>query len=334
MAAKVLGTMTQNIISVMLDRRKGGRILEDNHPCSHRHIELLVRIDGDRVGPLDSVEQEAVTIGKEGRPTPGGIDVKMTADLPGEIGHCLQWVDIAGFGRSGDADQCQGENVLVLKAPAFFSQKLLVHAIFPVDLDLDQVVPAETEKVGGLAEGVMSPLGDEDRNSIGAVMLQCPAQPLLGNAAKCPARGKETVARHPERRDVGDGAAGAEGPQGMLAVMNPRRIEVVGAAIDQVMKHCEDLPFHRGEGLGGFHLDQILVEGGHEACQGEHEVGERRGHMTDKTGCSCMDRLGDQVLLDELGIFGDVGRLFGDGKGREVCFDFFQVALDCDDVGL
>jgi len=68
-------------------------------------------------------------------------------------------------------------------------------------------------------------------------MFQRAGQPFLGNAAKSTGRGEEAVARHPERRDVGDGAAGAEGPESMLAVVHPWRIEVVFASIDQVMEH-------------------------------------------------------------------------------------------------
>ncbi len=158
--------------------------------------------------------------------------------------------------------------------------------------------------------------------------------PFLGNAAEGAVRGKEAVACHPERRGIGDGAAGAEGSQGSLAVMNPGGIEAVLAAVDQVMEHGQDLPLHRGEGLGGLHLDQVLVEGGHQSRQRQHEVGQRRGHVADKPRGSGMDRLGDQVFLDELGVFGDVGRFFGDDGGGKIGFDLFQIAFDGYDMGL
>jgi len=66
----------------------------------------------------------------------------MAAELLGKIGHRLQGIDIAGFGRPGDADQRKGENVPVLKAPALLSQELQVDAVVPVCLNLDQIVPA------------------------------------------------------------------------------------------------------------------------------------------------------------------------------------------------
>src|SRR6185369_5903720 len=46
------------------------------------------------------------------------------------------------------------------------------------------------------------------------------------------------------------------------------------------------------------------------------------------------DRLGNQVLLDEFGIFGDVGRLFRDGGGGEIRFDLFEVAFNGDNMSL
>jgi len=56
--------------------------------------------------------------------------------------------------------------------------------------------------------------------------------------------------------------------------------------------------------------------------------------MTDKTGCGGMDRLGNKILFDELGVFGDVGRFFRDGEGGETRFDLFEVAFNGDDVSL
>ena len=199
---------------------------------------------------------------------------------------------------------------------------------------LDQVVPAEAEQVGGLAEGVVPPLGDEDGDAVDAAVPERPAQPLLGNAAEIAVRGEEAVARHPEGGDVGDGAAGAEGAEGVLAVVDPGGVEVFRLAVDQVVEHGQHLPLHGGEGLGGLHLDQVLVEGGHQARQREHEIGERRGHVADEAGGGGMDRLGDQVLLDELGVVGDVGRLLRDGGGAEMGLDLFHAPFDGDDVGL
>jgi len=120
----------------------------------------------------------------------------------------------------------------------------------------------------------------------------------------------------------------------VLAVVDPGAVELFLLAVDQVVEHCQHLPLHGGKGLGGFNLDQVLVEGGHQARQREHEIGERRGHVADETGCSGMDRLGDQVLLDELGVVGDVGRLLRNGGGAEMGLYLFHASFDGDNVGL
>ena len=194
MAAQILGAVTQDIVGMVFDGRQGGRVLEDDHPRPHRHIELLVRIDGDRVGPLDAGQQVAVAVGEEGRPAPGGIDMEMAAELPGEIGQRLQRVDVAGFGGAGDADQRQRQDVPLLQAPALLPQRLQVDAVAGVGLHLDQVVPADAEQVGGLAEGVVAALGDEDGDAVAAAVLQGRGPALPGQCrGKVPSGAKRRL---------------------------------------------------------------------------------------------------------------------------------------------
>ncbi len=159
MAAEILGAVAQDVGGMMLDGGKGGGILEDDHPRPHRHIELLVGVDGDRIGPFDAGEEVAVALGKEGRPAPGGIDVEMAAKLAGKIGHRLQRIDIAGFGGAGDADQRQRADVLVPQAAASLpSAAVRSMRLSLVGLDHHQIVPADAEQIGGLAEGIMPAL--------------------------------------------------------------------------------------------------------------------------------------------------------------------------------
>ena len=116
--------------------------------------------------------------------------------------------------------------------------------------------------------------------------------------------------------------------------MNPGGVELFGATVNQMMQHGQDLTFHRSEGLGGLHLDQVLVESGHHPCQGKHKIGKRRGHVTHKTWCCGVDRLGHQVFLYELGIVRNVGRLFGDGTGGEAGLDLLQRKFNRHDMSL
>ncbi len=157
---------------------------------------------------------------------------------------------------------------------------------------------------------------------------------FLGDAAEGLGGAAEAVARHPQGGDVGDGASRAEGTESMLAVVDPLGVKGIVTAVDQAVQHGEDLALQGSEGLGGLDLDQVLVERRHDARQRQHEVRQRRGHMADEAGCRGMHRLGDQLLLDELGVGGDVGRLLGDLRRGEVGFDLFEAALEGDDMGL
>ena len=98
--------------------REGGGILENNHPRTHRHIQLFVGIDGDRVGLLDAGKQTAIAVGEEGRSAPGGIHVEVAAQLRSQVGQGLQGVDVPGLGGAGDADQAQGADALGLRPGA------------------------------------------------------------------------------------------------------------------------------------------------------------------------------------------------------------------------
>jgi hypothetical protein len=56
--------------------------------------------------------------------------------------------------------------------------------------------------------------------------------------------------------------------------------------------------------------------------------------VADETGGGGMHRLGNQLLFDKLGIFGDVSRFFGDDRGREIVLDLFEASFDGNDMGL
>ena len=129
---------------------------------------------------VDAGEQMAVALGEEGRPAPGGIDMKMAAEFAGQIGHRLQGIDIAGFGGAGDTDQRQRADILVPQAAAFFLQPLQIDAVALVGLDHHQVVAADAEQIGRLAEGVVPAPGDQHGDIVAAEMLQGAGQPFAG----------------------------------------------------------------------------------------------------------------------------------------------------------
>src|SRR6056297_154263 len=139
MAAQVLGTFTQNIIGMMLNSGQGVWIFKENHPCSHRHIELLMRIYGDGIGPFYTTQQITMGIGKEGRATPGRINVKMATNLSGEISHLLQRVNVTSLCGAGNTDQSQNAYILLLQLVIFLTQTVHINTVIDIRIDKNQL---------------------------------------------------------------------------------------------------------------------------------------------------------------------------------------------------
>jgi len=113
-------------------------------------------------------------------------------------------------------------------------------------------------------------------------MLQGLEQPLTRNALEVARRLAKSVAGRPQGGDVGNRAAGAEGTEGVVAVLNPLTVKIVTAAVDQTMEHRQNLPLHGRKSAGSFHLDQVLIKSGQDSGKGQHEVGEGGGHVPDE----------------------------------------------------
>ena len=94
-------------------------------------------------------------------------------------------------------------------------------------------------------------------------------------APKAAFGGEGPVAGDPEGSQVGDGAAGAHGAQGMAGVVHPLTIEGAVLLVDQSVNHAQDLALHGGERLGGFGFDQVLVQRNHDLGQWQHKIGQR-----------------------------------------------------------
>ena len=158
MATQILGTVAQNIGGVVFDGRHRGRVLEEDHPCPHRYIKLLVGINGNRIGPLDAGQQMTVTVGKKRRTTPCSINMEMTAELCGKISHGLQRIHITGFGGPADADQGKRQDILVLQPAALLTQRLEVNPVVFPGFYLDQLITTDAKQICGLAQRVVAAL--------------------------------------------------------------------------------------------------------------------------------------------------------------------------------
>jgi hypothetical protein len=90
-----------------------------------------------------------------------------------------------------------------------------------VGIHRDEVVAPDAQHVGGLAQRIVPAARHQDGEPLAAKVLHGLEHAFLGDAAEVSRRAAEPVARGPQGGDVGDGAAGTEGAQGVAAVLHP-----------------------------------------------------------------------------------------------------------------
>ena len=178
----------------------------------------------------------------------------------------------------------------------------------------------------------MAAAGHNDGGAFVTVVLQGPEQAFLMQPAEVAFGRERTVSSHPQRGQVGDGAAGAHGAQGVAGVMHPFTVKGSVFFVHQAVDHAQDLAFHGRKGLGGLGFHQVLVQGDHDLRQRQHEIRQGRGHVTDERGGGGVDRVGHQFIEQELGLLRDEHRFLGDGVVGEVFFDVRQIPFNRDDV--
>ena len=105
---------------MMFDGGRRCRILEYDHACAHRNIELLVGVKGDGIGKLYAAQKFTVGFREQGRPAPGSIYVEVTSQFRGEPGKLIKRVDVTGFGCTGNADDTEGKNPFTAQSTAVF----------------------------------------------------------------------------------------------------------------------------------------------------------------------------------------------------------------------
>ena len=123
----------------------------------------------------------------------------------------------------------------------------------------------ETEQVDGLAEGIVGTSRDQDSKAIAVKMLKGTRKPFPGNTTERSGRRTETIARNPQRSNIGNGASGAEGSKSILTIMHPLLVERVVALVDKTVEHGQHLAFQRRKSLGCLNFDKILIQRRHDA---------------------------------------------------------------------
>ena len=263
-AAEIPGAFPDDVLGVVFHGAGQAGVSEDHEAYAHGDIELFVGVESDRVCLFDTAQQVFVGAGEQGRPAPGGVHVEVGAEFPGDVGHGVQRVDVAGFGGAGHAADGHDFDLLTLQFQAFVPQGIGVDAVFVVGIHRYQGLAAEAEYVGSLAQGIMAAARDNDGGAFVAVVFQRAEQAFLVQTPEAAFRGERPVAGNPQGGEVCDRAAGAHGPQGVTGVVHPLAVEGAIFLVYQAVDHAQYLAFHGREGLGGFGFDQVLVQGNHD----------------------------------------------------------------------
>ena len=283
-AAEVPGTLPDDVLGVVFYRAGEAGVFEDHQAGAHGYVKLFVGVEGDRVGFLDAAQQVFVGAGEQGWPAPGGVDVEVGAEFPGDIGHGIQRVDVAGFGGAGHAADGHDLDLLLLQLQTFVAQGVGLDAVEFVGFHRHQGIPAKAEDIGGFAQGIVAAFGDDDGGAFMAVVFQGAEQAFFVQTAEAAFSGEGSVASHPQGGEVGDRAAGTHGAQGVPGIVHPFTIERTVFLVHQPVYLAQYLAFHGRERLGGFGFHQVLVQGDHDLRQRQHEVGQCRGHVADERG--------------------------------------------------
>lgn len=86
------------------------------------------------------------------------------------------------------------------------------------------------------------------------------------------------------------------------------------------------------KGAGGFDFDQLLVKGGENAGERQHEVGQGGGHVPDEPGSGCVDGPRDDLFLEEFRVVRNESGFFRNSRQGEIVLDLNDVVLHRDYV--
>ena len=230
------------------------------------HVEPLVRVGRDGVGPLEALEQRLELRRDRGQRPVGPVHVEPEALGGAQVGQLVERVDGAGVHGAGVAHDDRG---LPAGLPVVGDRPLQqVHADAEavVGRDLPQLLPADAEEVHGLVHAVVDlvrHVDDQRRRSREAVLahawgLGAPGRREGGEVRHRAARGEQALRRLRQAEDLGE--PGDDAPlhvDGRVvsapAVAVHRRGEVVGRGADGVgggVDEGEEARVRVAEGVG------------------------------------------------------------------------------------
>ena len=109
------GVDVLEVLGLLSERRRGKAwIAVEDRGAVERREQPLVRVDHDRVGPLDPVEQRPDGGGGESRAAVRAVDVQPDAEPPADLGDAGEIVDVAAVRRA--AGRGDGEDAVEVLA--------------------------------------------------------------------------------------------------------------------------------------------------------------------------------------------------------------------------
>ena len=165
-----------------------------------REVEPLVRIDRDRVRPLEPAEEVGGARGRGRGSAIGSVDVHPDAVLGADVGERVERVDRAGAGRAGDAHDRDGGHAGGAVALDGARELVGADAERVVAADHAQGAPAEAEDVARARDRVVRLTGGVDRGRPGrhAVLAR------RGQCTRTRARQPGQVGERSAAREVAD----------------------------------------------------------------------------------------------------------------------------------
>ncbi len=118
-------------------------------------VEPLVRIEADRIGPLDAVEKRAEGRDQRRRSTVGPVDVEPHPILPADVGDVAERIDGPGPDRPGGADGGDGPPPRLDVGRDGLPESGRFHPLVLVDFDAAHSGVADAEDLGGPIDGVV-----------------------------------------------------------------------------------------------------------------------------------------------------------------------------------
>ena len=271
---KIIRLLADDVVRGLADAQATVRILKECHAGTHGKPELLVTIESDGVGELDTLALEAMRVGEDARSTPSGIDVEVDVVLLGEGGHVVERINGASLGGTKNTDHGEDAFLIFASLDQTIFEHFHVDTVVGVDRDLDEGLETAAEDVGGLVHGIMHQRRTDDDGIFVTVMLERLGEAGLLDAVENAVSfgvidGTEAVVTgHPQSGDVGHGTAIAEKTKHGAGILHMLLVEIGSVLVQALMELGKRLAFQEGYGLGGLGFDDVLVHTDHKL--GEH----------------------------------------------------------------